>query len=88
MPWRSGQRKILSQRKCSRSAPAVLHSPAKKAKRKQWTDSQMISAMKAGQTGLMGVNEAAIKHRVPKTTLKNILNNGVTHGTKSGPKQY
>jgi len=58
MPWRSGQKKILSQRKPSRSAPAVLHSPAKKAKRKQWMDSQMISAMKAVQTGVMSVNEA------------------------------
>jgi len=88
MPRCSGQSKMLSQRKRSRSAPAVLHSPAKKAKRKQWTDSQMISVMKAVQTGVMGVNEAAIKHGVPKTTLKDRLNNGVTHGTKSGPKQY
>ena len=88
MPWRSGQRKVLSQQKRSRSAPAVLHSPAKKAKRKQWTDSQMISAMKAVQTGIMGVNEAAIKHGVPKTTLKDRISNRVTHGTKPGPKQY
>ena len=37
----------------------------RKAKRKQWKDYQMISPMKAVQAG---VNEAAIKHRVPKTT--------------------
>jgi len=48
----------------------------------------MISVMKAVQTGIMGVNEAPIKHGVPKTTLKDRLSNRVTHGTKSGPKQY
>ena len=34
------------------------------------------------------MNEAAIKHGVPKTTLKDRISNRVTHGTKPGPKQY
>jgi len=48
----------------------------------------MISVMKAVKTGVMGVNGAVIKHGAPKTTLKDRLNNRVTYGTKSGPKQY
>ena len=47
MPPRHGQRKILTKRKRSKSAPAVLRSPPKKAKRKQWTDEQMTEAMEA-----------------------------------------
>ena len=39
-------------------------------------------------TGIMDVKEAAIKHRVPKTTLKDRLRDRVIHGTKSGSKQY
>ena len=48
----------------------------------------MLSVMNATKMGIMGVNEAAIKHRVSKTTLKDRLRDRVTHGTKSGPKQY
>ena len=48
----------------------------------------MISAMKVIQAGVMGVNEAAIKHRIPKTTLKDRLGNRITHCTKPEPKQY
>ena len=34
--------------------------------------------MNAVQAGVMGVNEAAIKHGIPKTTLKDRLSNRIT----------
>ena len=36
----------------------------------------------------LDVNEAAIKHGIPKTTLKDRLSHRITHGTKPEPKQY
>ena len=45
-----------------------------------------LSAMKAVQAGIIGVNEAAIKHGVPKTTLS--WSNTVTRGAQSGPEQH
>ena len=39
-----------------KSAPAVLHSPAKKG---QWMNKQMVNAMEAVSSGESGVNEAA-----------------------------
>ena len=65
MPRRAGQRKNLTKRKRSRSAPTVIHSPAKRAKRKQWSNSQMVPAMNAVKHGEMGLNEAATAHGVP-----------------------
>ena len=45
-----------------------------------------LSAMKAVQAGIIGVNEAAIKHGVSKTTLS--WSNTVTRGAQSGPEQH
>jgi len=88
MPPRHGQRKILTKRKRSKSAPAVLRSPPKKAKRKQWTDEQMTEAMEAVRSGSAGMNEAARMHGVPPTTLKDRMSGKIKHGTKSGPQRY
>jgi len=35
--------------------------------------------MKAIQAGIMDMNEAAIKHGIPKTTLKDRLSNRIMH---------
>ena len=57
MPYvRTGQRKVLNGRKRSRSAPAVLITPAaKRTKRKQWTEYQMEAAMGAVKSGKSGM---------------------------------
>jgi len=65
------ERRILTERKRSKSVSPVLHSSAKKVKRKQWVDEQMANAMEAVRSGSAGINEAACKmHHVPPTTLK------------------
>ena len=43
--------------------------------------------MKAVETGSK-INQAALDHGVPPTTLKDRLSGRVQHGVKSGPKQY
>ena len=77
---------MLRKRRSS-SAPAVLVTPEKK-KRKKWSDEQMIAAMESVEKGLSGVNQAALQHGVPKTSLKNRLSGRVVHGTKPGPRPY
>ena len=51
----------------------------------QWTDEKMVAAMKSVEEGLSGVNQAALLHGVPKTSLKNRLSDRIVHGTKPGP---
>ena len=65
-----GQRKILNQRKCSKSAPAVLITSAKRTKRKQWTESQMKAAIKAVHSSESSINHSAVDHGIPSTNLK------------------
>ena len=43
--------------------------------------------MKAVETGSL-INQAALDHGVPPTTLKDRLSSRVMHGVKPGPKQY
>ena len=88
MPHRSGQTKVLTKRKHSRSAPTTLYSPPKKAKQKQWTNELMLGAMEDVYSGAVGVNEAAQMHDVLPTMLKNRISGRVKHGTNSGPKRY
>ena len=88
MPPRRGQRRVLTKRKRSKSAPAVLHSPAKKLKRKQWTNEQMVNAMEAVSSGESGINEAARVYDVPPTTLKDRISGRVKHNTNPGPQKY
>ena len=74
----------MQRKRRSSSAPAVLKTPEKK-KRKKWSDEQMVAAMKSVEKGLSGVNQAALQHGVPKTSLKNRLSGHVVHGTNPGP---
>jgi len=69
--------------KRSKSVPAVLHSPAKKVKRKQWTDEQMVDALEA-----VRVNEAARVYGISPTTLKDRISRRVKHNTNPGPQKY
>ena len=88
MPYvRIGQRKVLNRRKRSRSAPAVLITPAKRAKRKQWTESQMKAAIEAVRSGESGINRAAVDHGIPSTTLKNRISGRVKKDS-TGPDRY
>ena len=48
-------------------------------------DEQMTAATKSVQEGKFGVNEAALQHGVPLTTLKDRLSGRVQHGAKPGP---
>ena len=91
MPYvRIGQRKILSKQKHSTSAPAILIGtpPAKRAKRRQWTENQMDMAINAVKSGKSGVNRAAKDHGVPPTTLKDRLSGRVQKNTNPGPSRY
>ena len=87
------QRKCLTKRgkrehhRRSLSAPAVLRTPEKKIQ-KCWTDTQMKAAVRTVQKGLSGINQAAVDHGIPKTTLKDRLSGRVQHGVKPGPKPY
>ena len=71
MPFeRRGQRRILTKRKRSKSAPPALTSPVKRTRRKLWTNEQMERAMDAVRSCKAGINEAARMYNVPSTTLK------------------
>ena len=54
-----GQRKRLTRRKRTMSAPAILCHTRPPAKRKQRSNQQMEEAMKAVQKGDIGINQAA-----------------------------
>ena len=80
MPYvRIGRRKVLTKRKRSNSAPAVLiHAPfSKRAKWKQWTDIQMKATIDAVKSRKCSINCAASDHGVPATTLKDRLSGRV-----------
>ena len=47
----------------------------------------MQQVMKTVETGSL-INQAALDHGVPPTTVKDRLSGRVKHGEKSGPKQY
>ena len=55
---------------------------------KLWDDSSMTKAMEAVKNGKMGVHRAAEEYNMPRTTLKDILDGRVKHGSKSGPDPY
>ena len=62
--------------------------PKRPAKRKQWTEDQMLAALDAViKDGLSG-NRAAVLHGVPPSTLKDRLSGRVVHGKKPGPAPY
>ena len=74
-------------RKRSLSAPAAITLSRRPNKRKQWSDEEMVAAVRAVKSG-MGVKRAAEQHGVPLTTLRDRISGRVTHGTKPGPKPY
>ena len=80
-----GVRKRLTRRKHHSLVTSPVLRPS--AKRKQWTDSQMLAALKAVESGT-GINKAAREHGVPATTLKDRVSGRVAHGTKPGPRPY
>ena len=81
--------KKFSRRRKRASNPTSCQRKAQfPAKRKQWTDQQMIDAMEAASAGNMSINKASEMYGVPRTTLKDRLNGRVVHGTKPGPKPY
>ena len=67
----------MNLRKLSKSAPAVLITPAKCAKRKQWTEFQMKAAIEAVNSGEIGIIHTAVDHGIPSTTLKNRISGRV-----------
>ena len=71
----------------SKSALAVLRSPIKRGKRKQWSDEAMLAALEAVKNG-SSIKRAALEHGVPRTTLSDRHLGKVVHGTRSGPKCY
>ena len=87
MPPRHGQRKVLTKRKRSKSAPPVLQSP-KQVKRKQYTNLQIEKALEAVRSGKTSINQVALNHGVPRTTLKGRISGKVKHNTNSGPPRY
>ena len=82
---RKGARKRLTRRKRRIERPMPASRPS--AKRKQWTNEQMVAAMKAVEDG-GPVRGAARDHGVPYSTLKDRVSGRVEHGTKPGPKPY
>ena len=81
---RKGVRKRLTWRKHHSLVTSPVLRPAK---RKQWTDSQLLTALKAVESGT-GINKAAREHGVSATTLKDRVSGHVAHGTKPGPRPY
>ena len=71
----------------SKSAPAVLHSPKKSRKCKQWSNESMVSALEAVKDG-MPVKRVATVYGVPRSTLRDRVSGNVEHGTKPGPSPY
>ena len=63
---RTRQRKRLTKRKRSRSAPAILKSSSKRStKRKVWTDTQMKAATDAVKSGANNVQSALSSSSIP-----------------------
>ena len=71
----------------SRSAPALLRSPKKAKKRKQWSDESMAAAIEAVKGG-ESVLRAAKQYGVPRQTLGDRVSGKVVHGTNPGPKPF
>ena len=58
------------------------------AKRKMWTEEQMLAAMESARSGELSVNRSAVFHGVPRVTLQDQMNGRVQHGRKPGPSPY
>ena len=87
------RRSITTQRKRSKSAPAVLFRGSKRRseKRKTWSDDSMKAALKATLKAVengQSVSGAARDYGIPKTTLFDHVSGRVIHGVKPGPRPY
>ncbi len=71
----------------SSSAPAVMRSPKKIVKRKQWSERSMLAALEAVKSG-SSIKRAALQHGVPRSTLQDRFNGRVVHGTNPGVRPY
>ncbi len=61
--------------------------PNRAAKRKQWTDAQMLSAVKDVERG-HSINKSADLHGIPRSTLKDRISGRTIHGINPGPVPY
>ncbi len=66
MPFKGTKKRLTKRKTKPSSRPAA---PRPSTVRLQWTDQQMVAAMNAVKSG-GGVNQAALDHGVPRTTLK------------------
>ena len=89
VPMPRKRRSITTQRKRSKSAPAVLFRGSKRRseKCKTWSDDSMKAALKAVENG-QSVSGAARDYGIPKTTLFDCVSGRVIHGVKPGPRPY
>ena len=84
MPHKGMRKRLTRQKHYSLVASPVLRPSTK---RKQWTGSQMLAALKAVESGT-GIKKPAREHGVSATTLKDRASGCVAHGTKPGPRPY
>ena len=75
-------------RKTKSISPRTSSSNTRSKHRKQWTDSEMVSALDAVLTKQLPANKAAKLYGVPPSTLKDRLSGRVVHGVKPGPRPY
>ena len=71
----------------SKSAPALLRTPTKRKKRKQWSEEAMVAALdavKEDESVFRASREQGIG--IPRQTFHDQINGKVVHGTKPGPK--
>jgi len=81
-----GKKKFRSARRKPR--PNANNKPNNKLsqKQKQWTETQMTSALKeAKQSKKPNINRISKKYVVPRSTLQDCISGRVTHGTKPKP---
>ena len=71
----------------SRSAHAVLRSPKKQKKHKQWSEESMVATIDAVKGG-ESVLRAAKQFGVPRQTLVNRVSGKVVHGTKQDQSRF
>ena len=81
------RRRKTRRRPRSKSAPALVRSPLKRGKRKQWSNEAMLAALEAVKHGT-SIKRAALEHGIPRTTLSDRHLGKVIHGTRPGPQSY
>ena len=77
------------RKKCPKRPQPPVKTPNRPAKRRQWTNEQMVAAIEAFRNGSSpSINRAAKDHNVPPSTLKDRLSGRVKHGSNPGPSPY